>query len=663
MAAEEFALSRLGGGQASFAKHLRDIFLAYDPVTLEAPIAERLRAAQLEASTRHIWLMLLGNIVNAGVIVIVAWGDKCFGAIVAWAAVLALLLIPMARRASHSAGAPVHRAASQRTISRFARNTAVLAAMWGAAPLLLMNEGPSQQLIVTAITAGMLCAGAFGMATLPVVVVAYVLPLGGGFLLSLLLRDEPAHFMAAPVTLGYVGVLIGSAISHARSFADSVIAQARAELAARHDPVTGLPNRAAFDAKLAESFGRLERYGERFALLSVALDEFRTVNDQWGRQTGDQLLRQAADRLRDAVDAQGSIARVGGQEFAVLATNAKDTRDAAALAADIASRFEAAFVLESGSIVCRASVGAAFAPDDGVDAKSLLTSAYKELRRDKRKAKATVAPSLARPAELIQRRRELTRQMRAALARREFFLQYQPVQTLRTRRIEGFEALVRWRHPTLGLIPPLEFIDIAEKNGMIHELGEWILNEALREAALWPADVRIAINVSGAQLCDASFEAIFARAIGASGVDPRRVQIEVTESAALAAVDQAEIALRQIHERGVEIVLDDFGTGYSSFVVLRRLPVGRLKIDRAFVADLPFERESAAIVEAVIGIARALDFAVTAEGVENESQLEYLTLAGVSEAQGFLIAKPLDAASARDLLQRQAPTLRNASAA
>jgi EAL domain-containing protein (putative c-di-GMP-specific phosphodiesterase class I) len=253
--------------------------------------------------------------------------------------------------------------------------------------------------------------------------------------------------------------------------------------------------------------------------------------------------------------------------------------------------------------------------------------------------------------------------MRPGLLRGDFFLQYQPLQTLRGGRIECFEALARWRHPTLGLISPLEFIDIAEKNGLIHELGEWLLEAAMREAARWPEEARVAINVSGEQLCDSGFEAKFENAIAASGLDPRRVQIEVTESASLATVDQAVATLERLAARGAEIVLDDFGVGFSSFALIKRLPVNRLKIDRAFVSGLPLERESAAIVEAVMGLARALDLSVTAEGVETEAQRAYLRLAGADDAQGYLIARPLDASDARRLLERQNAPRRSGAAA
>jgi len=287
------------------------------------------------------------------------------------------------------------------------------------------------------------------------------------------------------------------------------------------------------------------------------------------------------------------------------------------------------------------------------DAESLLRAADSALHLAKRGAK-DIGP--ATPDHRHTRhRRELTQDMKAALAREEFVLKYQPIQNLRTGRVEGFEALVRWRHPRLGLIPPAQFVEIAEKTGIIHELGEWILLEACREAASWPVPARVAVNVSGEQLCDASIDRVVETALRLSGLAPNRLQIEVTESAVLAAMREAASALERMHERGASIVLDDFGTGFSSFDHIRRLPVGRLKIDRSFVTGLPDDRKSGAIVDAVVHLAKALDIGVTAEGIETEAQLAFLERAGCSSGQGYLFARPLPAADARALLLVNAP--------
>ncbi len=279
------------------------------------------------------------------------------------------------------------------------------------------------------------------------------------------------------------------------------IARARAERAARHDPLTGLANRVALDAAIGDSLARLDRYGEPFAALSIRFDDLKALVFQRGPQAGDEWLRQAATRLRDAVDERGLLARIGDDHFAFVMRMSSASRDVRSLADDIASRFDKAIVLESGLAFCQAAVGVALAPDDGNDAEALLASADAEIYRQPGEAHPA-APALE-TIRRAPRRRELTLAMGSSLSRGEFFLEYQPILTTGTGRVEAFEALARWRHPSLGLIPPVEFIDIAEKTGLIHDLGEWIVNEALREAVRWPQPARVAVNVSGEQLCGA----------------------------------------------------------------------------------------------------------------------------------------------------------------
>ena len=638
--------------------------LDLDERELEPALAVRLRTAQFEAATRRSTLMALANIGNALIVVAAAANGRHIQLALGWFATLALYVSPYFWQWRRRRGRPPPTAISHRTVRRLLRHTFGVALIWGAGPALMFDAPPGQQFILATVGVGVAAGGAFALATLPLAAVVYLLPMAAGMIYALTLGAKaPIHFLAAPLMVAYTAALLGLAISHGRAFGLQVIAQARAELAARHDPLTGLPNRAAFEMALADAFHRWQRFGERFAMLSIDLDRFKAVNDRYGHQAGDELLRQAADRLADVLDGRAHVSRLGGDEFTVIARAVGEEKTAEALAADIASRFDAPFALEAGSALCRASIGVALAPIHGADAKSLIAHSDNELYCAKNEAKsAAAAAERSGRADGIQRRRELTREMKASLARGEFFLQYQPVVALRSGRLEGFEALARWRHPSLGLIPPLEFIGIAEKNGFIHELGEWILNEACSEAARWRGQARIAVNVSGEQLCDAAFESIFAGALRASRLAPARVQIEVTESASIAVTDAVARALERLSAAGAEIVLDDFGTGYSSLSLIRRLPVSRLKIDRQFVAGLTQRRDSAAIVEAVIGLARALDFAVTAEGVETRAQRAYLESAGCGFAQGYLIARPLDVHEARTLAAG-APLTRFARAA
>ena len=330
-----------------------------------------------------------------------------------------------------------------------------------------------------------------------------------------------------------------------------------------------------------------------------------------------------------------------------------DGEQVSILAVDLACRFDVPFSLEDEVVRCTASVGFAHAPEDGADRPALQRAAEASLRKGRIVETDAAAARPTIDAYYARHRRELTHDIRGAVARQEFFLQYQPIQNLRDGRVEAFEALVRWRHPRLGLVAPGQFIDIAEKTGIIHELGEWILSEACREAASWPSPARVAVNVSGQQLCDASIDSVVERALRESGLPARRLQIEVTESAALAAMREAASALQRIHDRGVAIVLDDFGTGFSSFDHIRKLPVGRIKIDRSFVMGLPADQKSGAIVNAMLHLAKALDMGVTAEGVETEEQLAFLKKAECPSGQGYLFARPLSVLDARNLLESQ----------
>ena len=633
------------------AANLRLWMVGGEPEALRPPIADRLRTAQFAAATQRSTAMAFANIGNGLVIVVLAINGPQMDAALVWLAMLLAYWSPYAFKWWKRRGKAAPSEIPELTVRRLVRHAFGLGLLWAAVSVLMFDVHRGKHFVAAMVSISMLCGGAAALATVPAAAFAFMLPLSGGMLFAAMFGAHVSvHFLAAPLQVAYTGVLIGFEFSLARDFNRQIIAQAHAELAARHDPLTGLNNRAAFDLALAEAFARYARKGERFALFSLDLDRFKCVNDRLGHQAGDELLRRVADRLRDAVDQRGTLARVGGDEFAIVTRSPGDRQAAQALADDIASRFDLAFALEAGSVICRASVGVALAPIDGDNPKSLIAHADSALYRAKKGVKGAPSARRAERADNGKRRRELTRDMIAGLARGEFFLQFQPIVSLTSGRIESFEALARWRHPNRGLIPPLEFIGIAEKNGFIHELGEWIIGEACREAQRWAGKARIAINVSGEQLRDAAFAKIFDGALAASGIAANLAQIEVAESASLAVDEDAARALRQLHERGAEIVLDDFGAGASSFELIRRLPVGRLKIERRFVADLPSRRDSAAIVGAVIGLASALNLSVTAKGVESESQREYLKRVGCASAQGFFFAMPLDAERALTLV-------------
>ena len=625
-------------------------FSVAPPSGLDADTLGRLRAAQIAVIARYAPAMMAVNFFNALVLAAALSVNSEPTTTFVWLACLFGYWAPVGLRLYRRRHVSPPTSAPPKAARRAALNAAGLGAIWGIAAILFFDRAEHVQIVVVCVLAGMMFGGSLALATLPQAVVAFAIPLVIGSFIGLWRgADEPREYFIAPLLLTYSLATVLAALAHGRQFAVRVVAQARAEMQARHDPLTGLPNRVAFEAALESACHRLERYGERFALLYIDLDDFKMVNDRHGHLAGDQLLKQMAGRLSLCLREADMLARLGGDEFVMIARGLSSPTDAAVLADRLSEAFEGAFTLEGGALECRASVGVALAPIDGATPHTLVRRADSALYKAKRERNGAVRLSAHGGDREFSDRRALAQDMKGALKRGEFFLQFQPIQDLSTGRVSSNEALARWRHPQRGHVPPMQFIGIAERLGLIHELGEWIMFEACREAAHWPADVGIAVNVSPDQICDESIVSIVDAALRDAGLSPQRLHLEVTESAMLAAADGAASAIERLHERGVSIVLDDFGTGFSSFDHIRRLPVRGLKIDRSFVAGLP-ERKNQAIVQAVSHLARALDLNVTAEGVETAAQAAFVRSAGCSHGQGYLFARPQEAETMRRTL-------------
>lgn len=605
---------------------------------------------------RYTPAIIAANLLNGVVLVTALSFRPPAAAPYVWLAILTFYLLLVAgrryRRRSHSAPKRVRRGLIVRAIVY----AGVLGAIWGAAPMLFFDAARGDALVVACVSIGMLCAGAFVLAVVPAAVIAFMLPLTVGCLFGLVhgARDATQYFVVL-LLLTYSATLLRTALSHGRQFADRVVAQARAEAAALHDPLTGLPNRSAFESALRSAFDRLEHYGERFSLFCLDLDSFKGINDRLGHQAGDQLLRQVAGRLAGAVRAGETIARVGGDEFVMIVRGGSDSNDAEHRADDMANCFDAPFVLDRATVLCRASIGIAQAPSDGAESSTLLGCADAALYKAKRESGQTSAHFFdAAEDTKAQGQRELAHDLMAAVGRGEFFLEYQPIQRLASGRVAACEALVRWRHPRFGVLSPARFIGLAEGTGAIHEIGEWIMREACAEAMRWPHDVSVAVNVSAHQICDRSIMRVVEKALQDASLPPGRLQLEITESALISETAGAA-ALAGLSGLGVSIILDDFGTGYSSFDHVRWLPIQGLKIDRTFTSALPFNRKTAAIVQAVGHLARALDLSAVAEGIDSEFQLEFLRQARFELGQGYLFARPQTAETLLDTFQASSP--------
>ncbi len=430
-------------------------------------------------------------------------------------------------------------------------------------------------------------------------------------------------------------------------------AEARISHMAHHDALTDLPNRSRFGQDLRRALAD-RRPAEAAAVLCLDLDRFKTVNDTLGHPVGDALLKQVAERLRACAGDGATVARLGGDEFAVIQAGVRQPVGATSLAERIAAALAVPFEVDGFQVVAGTSIGIALAPGDGATDEALLKCADLALYRAKEEGRGTHRFFEHAMDARMQERRRLELDLRRALPNREFELHYQPLVNIRTDAVCGFEALLRWNHPVRGSVPPADFIPLAEETGEIEAIGDWVLRTACREAATWPAGVKVAVNLSPLQFRTPLVAAV-TDALAASGLDPERLELEITETLMLQDSDTILSMLHQIRALGVRIAMDDFGTGYSSLSYLRKFPFDKVKIDQSFVRDIGRMDGSEAIVRAVTDLSAGLGMSTTAEGVETAEQLAYLRLEGCVEAQGYLISRPRPAADVPAMLARDVP--------
>jgi len=433
-------------------------------------------------------------------------------------------------------------------------------------------------------------------------------------------------------------------------------AEVRADEMARHDLLTGLPNRLLLRERLKEALGRLERTGEACAVLLIDLDRFKPVNDTLGHPMGDALLKKVADRLRSTVRPTDTVARIGGDEFVILQTGVREASDTQALARRIVDLIGRTYMVDGHLLTIGASVGVALAPNDGAEAETLLKNADLALYRAKLDGRATYRFFEQEMDARMQVRRRLELDMRQALARREFHLHYQPQMQLDGNRVVGCEALIRWQHPTRGMVSPLDFIPLAEEIGLIVPIGEWVMRQACRDAVTWPAPISVAVNVSPAQFKSERLVEMVMSALAASGLPATRLEVEITEGVLLQENDKTLQTLHRLRELGVRVSMDDFGTGYSSLSYLRSFPFDKIKIDRSFVSDLSGKRDGEAIIRAIAGLGKSLGMTTVAEGVETADQMARIRAEGCTDVQGYLISKPVPAAEVLTFLSADRPT-------
>ncbi|MCB1760881.1 MAG: EAL domain-containing protein [Gammaproteobacteria bacterium] len=448
----------------------------------------------------------------------------------------------------------------------------------------------------------------------------------------------------------------GDTTHYVGSFTDTSVIKASQEQLhrlAHHDILTGLPNRLLFNDRLGQAIKHAQRGGYQVAVLFMDLDDFKKVNDTLGHQTGDELLRQAAQRLESQLRKGDTVARLGGDEFVILLHRLARSEYAAVVANKVEQQLHSPFVIAGKQHFVGVSIGIALYPQDGDRAELLMRNADISMYRAKELGKGgfqfyTDDLSLAASA-----RAELERELRGALEAGAFELHYQPEMMLGEARVIAVEALLRWRHPRLGLLAPADFIPLAEQTGLILDIGGWVLEEACRVASGWQSDAlqsaRIAVNVSTTQLQRGDLLAQVEQALANSGLAADRLELELNESFVMGDVEKSIDLLRRLKALGVGIVIDDFGTGYSSLSHLQKLPIDRLKLDRSFLADVPTDKGHCAIANAIVSLSDKLRIPVVAEGVENDEQLSFVTGIGCLAAQGYRYTHPLPA----DQFQRQ----------
>lgn len=456
-----------------------------------------------------------------------------------------------------------------------------------------------------------------------------------------------------------------------RDITERKTAESRIARLAYFDILTGLPNRSSFLECLEHAVRRARAHGRQLAVLFMDLDGFKNINDTLGHDVGDQVLVATAQRLRDSVRARDlvsrlqpartesmpdiTLARLGGDEFTAVACDISHAQEAIAIAQRIVHSLRAPLVLDGRELNLTTSIGIACYPDDGHDAATLLKHADTAMYQAKRAGRNGVSVYSAGLTDQLLRRMELEVSLRAALARQEFHLVYQPQVEAATGRICSVEALLRWHHPARGLVPPTEFIPLAEESDLIDHIGQWVLRTACVQAAIWSRDgrpVRVTVNLSPRQFRQPGLARMILSVLDQTGLAPQLLEVEITEGAVMESTEAARQTLQQLQQHGVGIALDDFGTGYSSLAYLTRMPIHNLKIDRCFVNGLLDGGENEAIVRAVLAMAHSLGLRVTAEGVETLDQARTLAALACDLLQGYYFSRPVAAAHVPPLLDR-----------
>jgi diguanylate cyclase (GGDEF)-like protein len=478
------------------------------------------------------------------------------------------------------------------------------------------------------------------------------------------LRAGAFDYITKPIDIRHVEASVERALKHSnllkekrlyKEQIENLLQQRTAEVdwLAYYDTVTQLPNRALFEDRLAQAVAIARATDQSLGVLFISLDQFKKVNDSLGHGPGDSLLREFGERLKSCISKSDTVARFGGDEFALLRTQIDGTKDIMETIGLLGQVLKFSFALPGHELFGTASVGISMFPFDGDDSQTLLKNAGAALYKAKKSGGANYQFFTADMHELATRRLALETNLRRAIQNEEFLVHYQPRVSVDSLAITGVEALVRWQHPQLGLVSPLEFIPLAEDTGLIVPIGEWVLRHACTQAQEWQqrgfAPIQMSVNISARQFHDRDLAETVIRILDETGLAPKHLDLEVTESSIMQNAEFAAGVLNRLKNMGVNLSIDDFGTGFSSLASLKRLPIDVLKVDQSFVRDVTTDPDDAALVMAIITLAHNLRLRVIAEGVETAEQLRFLQLLRCDEIQGYLFSRPRPAADLVEL--------------
>ena len=632
---------------------LRCDYSGFAKVKIDERAAGEIRRAQLLPIRKNAATTVLLNLCNGSILVASQWSSPMRMTAVEWLFMLAVCLAAVAGvpapRSSLPRGAP-----SGHSVRRAVFLAFLLGSVWGIAPALFYaGSTRDAHVIMVCLCAGMASGGAFKLASLPLAALTMMAPLAAGSIAGVI-RDGGDAAAAVALIVVYFLFTASQILVNARDLLVRQVARLQIEKLARIDDLTGLPNTAAFRDELRQAGARLKGAGEMFSVVVIDIDNLGDVNRRLGHAVGDLLIQRAAARLRDCARRVDFVARLDADAFAVLTPALDGAATLSSYASRLRAGFDQPFDLPGGPTSVSASFGVAAAHRNAGAGADPLRDAMLAVHLAKSRGGDRVHIFSPADEATLDAGDALEADLRAAMQAGQLELHYQPFLDVTSNDVVGFEALLRWRHPIRGNVPPPEIVALAEQRGLINSLGAYVLSAACRAAAEWPGHLRVAVNVSPLQLRSRGLGAAVAGALKEAGLPASRLEIEITENAVIADHGLAKDILQSLRDTGVHVALDDFGVGFSSLNYLWSLPIERLKLDKSFVDELPHNEKATAIVGGVLHLARDIGLAVTVEGVETAEQLWFVRGHLRVEAQGYLIGRPMPESAVADFLRSRA---------